>query len=169
MTTSSDRDLALLNAGGTGKVCWCRNPVVYKRLSPEANPVLACGDSEFHVWDATGRPEHVSRLYIAGPMTGYPGNNYDAFRSAQRLLEGAGYEVVNPANFGAAGGHYVDLIREDLRGMLDCHAVATLERWWESVGARNEINVAGVLLMPVRPVHDWVARPVRVKEASHGQ
>lgn len=163
-----DRDLALLNAGGTGKTCWCRNPVIYKRPSPEANPILACGDSEFHQWDATGRPGHVTRLYIAGPMTGYPGNNYEAFHAAQRLLERAGYEVVNPATFGGAGGHYTDLIRADIEGLLDCHGIAGLEKWWESPGARNEVMTGGLLLMPTRSVHEWVSRPVR-QEATHGQ
>jgi hypothetical protein len=57
--------------------------------------------------------------------------------------------------------HYVDFIREDLRMMLDCHGVATLDNWWESTGARNEVNVAGILKMPVRTVADWLERAAR--------
>jgi hypothetical protein len=66
--------------------------------------------------------------------------------------------VVNPAEVvrSVAQAHYVDLIREDLRLMLDCHGVALLEGWWESTGARNEVSNAGILKMPVRPWAEWL-------------
>lgn len=118
---------------------------------------LGCLDSIYHDWSATGRPERISRLYVAGPMSGYPECNYPAFHEASRLLRGAGYDVVDPAEFGE-GRHYVDFIREDLRLMLDCHGVAVLDNWWESTGARNEVQVAGVLKMPIRTVEQWLER-----------
>lgn len=165
---SGDRDLALLNAGGTGKTCWCKNPVIYKRPSPEANPILACGDSDFHQWDADGRPEKVTHLYLAGPMTGYKGNNYPEFNRITSTLRDAGYTVTNPAEFGAAGGHYTDLLREDLLKMLDGpQGVATHGLWWESSGARNEVSVAGLLLMPVRPWQEWL-EPQHVRHLNPG-
>ena len=166
MTT--DRDLDLLNAGSSGKTCWCKNPVGYKRPSPEANPVLACLDSEFHVWDATGRPAKVDHVYVAGPMTGYVGNDYAEFNRITRALRDAGYTVTNPAEFGASGGHYTDLLREDLLKMLDGpQAIATHGPWWESTGARNEVSVAGLLLMPVRPWQEWL-EPVHVNQITQG-
>lgn len=140
----------------TSLKCWCGNPAERNFDGDEVQE--RCLDSVYHDPFSDGRPKRVSRLYVAGPMSGYPGNNYDAFHEAARILEAAGYEVVNPAAFGADGGHYVDLIRKDLELMLPCHGVATLENWWESVGARNEVNVAGVLKMPVRPVVDWLER-----------
>jgi hypothetical protein len=135
--------------------CWCGGLVVRS----------ACVDSEFHDPSATGRPEKIERLYIAGPMTGYPECNYPAFNAAAKFLRQDGFDVVNPAEFGArdlrVGVHYVDLIREDLRLMLDCHGVATLDGWWESVGARNEVMVAGVLKMPVRTIDEWLRLRLR--------
>ena len=37
------------------------------------------------------------KVYIAGPMSGLPNFNADAFDAAAMLLQGAGYEVFNPA------------------------------------------------------------------------
>jgi hypothetical protein len=125
---------------------------------------MICLDSEYHDPVATGRRSKATMLYVAGPMSGHPENNYPAFNEAARVLRDAGYGVINPAEFSVHGDvrvHYVDLIREDLRQMLDCHGVAILDGWWESVGARNEITVAGVLKMPVRPVTDWLERSAK--------
>lgn len=128
--------------------CWCGGAV------DQGN----CLDSDFHDPFSTGKPDRITKLYIAGPMSGYPEANYPAFNEAERLLQHAGYTVVNPANVHLERCHYVDLIREDLRVMLDCSGIAVLDRWWESVGARNEVNVGGVLKMPTRTVDQWLER-----------
>lgn len=126
-------------------------------MSMDGRP--ACIESEFHHPFATGRPERISRLYVAGPMTGYPESNYPAFQAASRLLVAAGYEVVDPSVVvTGTESHYVDFIREDLRVMLDCHGIAVLENWWESTGARNEVQVGGILRMPTRTVDEWLQR-----------
>lgn len=134
--------------------CWCGGAVIAELSGP--NPGLKCSASKYHDWESDGRPKHIQKIYVAGPMSGYPECNYPAFNAATSALRETGFEVVNPAEFGDVGSHYVDLIRMDLRVMLDCHAVATLENWWESVGARNEVQVAGILRMPVRSVSDWL-------------
>lgn len=131
--------------------CWCGGDV--QGLSGQ----LYCADSKFHDPTATGRPDRVRRLYVAGPMSGYPECNYPAFNDVAEKLRMVGYDVVNPAEFGT-GRHYVDFIREDLRLMLDCDGVALLEGWWESTGARNEVQVAGLLKMACRPWQEWVHR-----------
>jgi hypothetical protein len=141
---------ASVNEQGSN-LCWCGGVVQHLDT-----PV--CTESVLHDPYATGRPEKITKLYIAGPMTGYPKCNYPAFDEAEVALVAMGYEVVNPASFGSGGGHYIDLLRDDLRAMLDCHAVATLEGWWESGGARNEVHVAGLLKMPVRTAQEWIIR-----------
>lgn len=142
--------------GGDAK-CWCGGRVGPREPGDERG--LGCLDSVYHDWSATGRPDKILRLYIAGPMTGYPDCNYPAFQEAARVLRAAGYEIVNPADVHIGHNHhYVDLIREDLRVMLDCQGVATLENWWESTGARNEVQVAGILKMPVRTLAEWLER-----------
>lgn len=141
-----------------GAKCWCGGPV--SSFTGE----LRCNDSSFHDPAATGKRDVVTKIYIAGPMSGYPECNYPAFNEAEIELLEHGYEVVNPASVHVERCHYTDLIREDLRVMLDCHAVATLEGWWESVGARNEVQVAGILKMPVRSIGEWLALAEAAKE-----
>ncbi len=141
--------------------CWCGGTVSEYRLSNDEGPFATewrCDDSAYHDPTATGAPTEITTIYVAGPMSGYPDNNYPEFNRVAKALREIGYTVVNPAEFGN-GRHYVDFLREDLRLMLDCHAVATLENWWESTGARNEVNVAGLLKMPVRSYVEWLERP----------
>ena len=143
------------------KNCWCGGEAGMASTIPR---VVICLDSWQHDPEATGRPENITTLYVAGPMSGHPENNYPAFHEAAEALRGAGYKVISPAEYSVPDGsrvHYVDLIREDLRLMLDCHGVAVLEGWWDSVGARNEVNVAGVLKMPVRTVALWLERAAK--------
>lgn len=141
--------------------CWCGGGVD-TMPGPEIGTLgYVCRDSEFHDPLSTGRPEKVDRLYVAGPMSGYPENNYPAFHDATDRLRDAGFAVVNPAEYGDPAGvrvHYVDLLRADLKEMLTCQGVALMDYWWESVGARNEVQVAGLLKMPCRSVSEWMAR-----------
>lgn len=128
--------------------CWCGGETT--------ETGLYCLASAYHDPLATGRPAEVKKLYIAGPMSNHPECNYPAFNRVAALLEHHGYEVVNPASFGDQGSHYVDLVREDLRAMLDCHGIALLDNWHESAGARIEALVAGHLMMPVKPYKEWL-------------
>jgi len=134
--------------------CWCGSP-----LAPQFKR-LVCAASWAHDPTATGIRDKITKLYVAGPMTGYPKCNYPEFNRVATLLRQTGYEVINPVDVEVAGGaaHYVDHLREDLRALLDCHGVATLDRWWESAGARNEVQVAGLLKMPVRSYSEWMSR-----------
>ena len=133
--------------------CWCGAWV--------SLPSRTCSASLAHDPLATGARDKITKLYVAGPMSGYPDANYPEFNRVTAILRQTGYEVVNPVDVEVAGGgaaHYVDHLREDLRALLDCHGVATLDRWWESTGARNEVQVAGLLKMPVRSYNEWMAR-----------
>lgn len=140
-------------------LCWCGGDTAEILEAGTTEPVrVICEASSFHDPLATGAPSKVRKLYVAGPMTGYPDCNYPSFNRVAELLTQSGYEVVNPAHSNIPAGHYVDFLREDLRWMLDCDGVATLEGWWASAGARNEVNVAGLLQMPVRPWGEWLIR-----------
>jgi hypothetical protein len=140
------------------KRCWCGGEAA------QDGDRWYCVEQSQHDPEATGRPRQFTRLYIAGPMTGYAECNFPAFRIAKAVLQDRGFDVVSPADFGDPGSHYCDLIADDLRAMLGktkddaCHGVATLDYWWESVGARNEVQVAGILKMPVLPVDEWIKR-----------
>ena len=129
--------------------CWCGLPTT---------DFGVCTGSEVHDAKAPLRPENDNprKLYIAGPMSGLPGLNFEAFHRAQQLLKDAGYQVVNPATQGS-GRTYSELLKDDLRLLLDCDAVATLPDWEASVGARNEVMVAGVCGMAVNTVGYFLA------------
>ena len=67
------------------------------------------------------------RGYISGPMTGIPDYNFPAFNAAAADLAAAGHDVVNPADNGAdESKSWADYLREDIRLVLDCDAVALL-------------------------------------------
>lgn len=96
------------------------------------------------------------RVYISGPMSGYPEFNYPAFRAAAERLRTRGFyaphDVVSPAEIdhgpGAPGSypseHY---LRNDLRHLIDCEVIALLPGWGESIGARCEVAIALTLGM----------------------
>lgn len=121
---------------------------------------LRCKESEFHDPLATGTRDVITRLYVAGPMTGYDECNYPLFNQTAESLRAYGYEVENPAEATIKAAHYVDFLRADLQALLTCHGVALLDGWEHSTGARNEAMVAGVLRMPVKPVLYWLDRAV---------
>lgn len=134
--------------------CWCGGVVQHPAYSPHpAAERPTCAASKYHDPLATGKRE-IKTVYIAGPMSGYEDCNYPAFHRAAEQLQQAGFEVMNPANADkrVEFGHYTDFLREDLRMLLDSDAVALLPNWFQSVGARNEVQVAGTIGMEVHPI-----------------
>lgn len=91
----------------------------------------------------------TERIYIAGPMRGYPEHNFPAFNAAAVRFRAAGWHVENPVEIGEAafgngnpnvpGGEY---LRADVRAICDCNAMALLPGWEKSTGARAEVALA---------------------------
>lgn len=94
----------------------------------------------------TSRLPEGAKVYIAGPMTGYPDLNYPSFYDAEQVLTELGYVPVNPArNLGGEGGKHPKhvCLREDLTTLLgQADAVAFLRGWRRSEGAVLEHHVA---------------------------
>ncbi|MBS3954065.1 MAG: DUF4406 domain-containing protein [Methylomicrobium sp.] len=89
-------------------------------------------------------------IYLAGPMTGIVDFNYPAFNQAAEQLRAKGFQVENPAeNPQPACNSWNGYMRLGLRQMLKCDAVVFLPGWWQSKGARLELDVASRLSMPV--------------------
>lgn len=92
------------------------------------------------------------RLYLCGPMTGYPENNYPAFDRAAAELRAMGYDVRNPAELEAPlewarrrrveHPEWDDWMRVALALMLQCDGLCLLPGWKESRGACLERDVA---------------------------
>ncbi len=92
----------------------------------------------------------MSKIYLAGPMSGIKDNNYPAFFAAAELLQGAGFEVVNPAAIAHDDpGVWAACMRKDIQAMLCCQTVVLLPGWRSSRGATIERNLALDLDIPV--------------------
>lgn len=96
------------------------------------------------------------KLYLAGPMRGYPDCNFPAFHKAAAELRAAGYEVWSPAENDVVIGltsvtaqnvKLKDAMRLDLPALLDQDAIAVLEGWERSTGATLEAYVANAVGM----------------------
>jgi hypothetical protein len=94
----------------------------------------------------------VSRVYIAGPMTGIPDHNYPAFAYAATVLRAQGRDVSSPHEIdgGSVGSQTWEwYMRRALQMLLDCDEIVLLPGWEQSKGARFERELAEVLGMPV--------------------
>lgn len=102
------------------------------------------------------------RLYLAGPMRGYPKFNFPAFFKAAKALRKEGYTVFCPAEkdiekYGSlkkVTSEYQknpskvmrDVIRKDLNWIIDkAEVVAFLPGWKKSRGAKAEKALAEFL------------------------
>lgn len=85
----------------------------------------------------------MTKIYIAGPMTGLPDLNYPAFHDAAAALRAAGHEVFNPAeNPVPACGSWNGYMRMAIAQLTQCEAIYLLHGWSASKGARLEYRIA---------------------------
>jgi hypothetical protein len=98
------------------------------------------------------------RIYISGPMRGYPQHNFAAFDAASSRIANAGWEPFNPAQQDRERHECVDAespefiraaMRRDLEAIFGCHKVAVLQGWRHSEGAVTEVCLACVLRLPI--------------------
>lgn len=96
---------------------------------------------------------HCRAVYIAGPMSGIPGLNYDAFHDAARQLRAHGLQVENPAeNPQPPCKSWLGYMRMSLVQISRVDGVVMLPGWEESRGARLEHHIATSLGLPVWPL-----------------
>lgn len=95
----------------------------------------------------------MTRVYLSGPMRGYPNFNFAAFRAAAAVLRAEGLEVFCPAEssdeLAAQTGRALrDITFEeymndiDIPAILRCDQVVVLDGWERSTGSRIEVLVA---------------------------
>ena len=79
------------------------------------------------------------KIYISGPMTGYPDLNFPAFDYAATVLRKAGFDAVNPVDVNPdPNADWFDCILVDMRLVKDCDAIYLLKGWEQSPGAQIE-------------------------------
>jgi hypothetical protein len=98
------------------------------------------------------------KVYLAGPMTGYPNLNFPAFHAEAGRLRGLGYEVVNPAEITLdPDASWRAAMTADIKHLVDCDAIAMLPGWQDSRGARLEHTIAlslGLWLFRVEDINE---------------
>jgi hypothetical protein len=97
----------------------------------------------------------ITRIYLAGPMSGYEMWNYPTFDTNARWLRDMGYEVMSPAELSRDRGFdertpshqfsdndYHESMLRNYAALLQCDAVALLPGWESSTGATLERRLA---------------------------
>ena len=100
------------------------------------------------------------KLYIAGPMAGYEGFNYEAFNHAERALIDRGFSVVNPAKLdeefdlshldpdtggGVTSMQRAILLKRDFAELAKCDGIILLDGWADSTGANCELAASLIM------------------------
>jgi hypothetical protein len=99
------------------------------------------------------------KLYICGPMTGKPNNNFNAFYRAEKVLIALGYQVENPARIELPEGHektWENYMKADLPRLVQCDGIATLNGFESSRGAMLELQVASALGIEIHGIGKWI-------------
>jgi nucleoside 2-deoxyribosyltransferase len=103
---------------------------------------------------------YYMKIYLAGPMRGYPRYNFDLFEKSTQEIESKGVTVMSPHRIDLSMGFNPDLpiedqdfkmedaVLRDIQAIIEADAVYFLPRWPHSVGARAEYAVA-----------KWLGRP----------
>lgn len=84
------------------------------------------------------------KVYVSGPMTGYPESNAPAFEQASQALREMGYSVCNPVDTSDLLGEltHSQYLRFDFERVLEADFVVALDGWEKSLGATAELLVA---------------------------
>lgn len=83
------------------------------------------------------------KVYIAGPMTGYPDLNFPAFNKEAAKLRKKGYTVINPAEVNPdVTMAWAECMRKDIAELVQCDAIKLLKGWENSKGATLEHHIA---------------------------
>lgn len=101
-----------------------------------------------------------NKVYIAGPMSGLPNFNIEAFDRAEKFIGERGDIAVNPAvlakkwleknpDRNMSKGEYDQLLLEGLKQIHNCDAILMLPGWQNSNGAKAELSLALIRKIPV--------------------
>jgi len=98
------------------------------------------------------------KIYVSGPITGIPEDNYPNFVAAAQSLYELGYrKIVVPHDLfrdhDPKALQWSDYMRGCIKEMMDCEALITIPGWEESNGAKLEVYICNALNIPVFALH----------------
>lgn len=87
------------------------------------------------------------KIYLSGPMRGYPESNYPLFMRVSSELRAAGHEVYNPAEFPHDGTHETFPLRKAFSDYCkyiceEATSIVLLPGWEKSLGVSAELALA---------------------------
>lgn len=89
----------------------------------------------------------MAKIYLSGPMTGYPESNYPAFESASHSLRMQGHEVYSPHEYMPPGKPTIEVLRGAFAEYCkyiceEADTIVMLPGWEKSPGATAEHSLA---------------------------
>lgn len=98
------------------------------------------------------------KIYISGPISGIKNGNREAFFDAKKLLEGRGFDAVNPHENGLPeNASWDERMAVNLMLLKGCDGVAVLPGCANSRGCKWELSKARLWGIEIRPVERWSA------------
>jgi nucleoside 2-deoxyribosyltransferase len=98
-------------------------------------------------------PLSARTVYILGPMTGYPDDNRQAFRSAAKTLRAAGFRVISPDELDQTDpprdSSWSGNLTRDIPWVVQADMGVALPGWRSSRGATLEATILNALGKPV--------------------
>lgn len=83
------------------------------------------------------------KIYLSGPMSGYPEYNFPAFRAAAKRLRELGLEVIDPSEINQPDlNSWEQCMKNALRDMMLCDTIVMLPGWQNSKGAVIELELS---------------------------
>jgi hypothetical protein len=91
------------------------------------------------------------KIFIAGPMRGYPNYNFDKFDRFEKLLKDNGIDCVNPGRISRKFKEtevnndinvYNEMVRLQQDAQRTCNAILLLNGWQWSKGVKLEVKTA---------------------------
>lgn len=91
------------------------------------------------------------KIFISGPMTGYPNFNREAFHTLAAGLRSLGYTVLSPAESAPPTDpdSWSAWMKLSITQLMQADIVVTLPGWVDSNGAAIEVGLAYELDLPV--------------------
>lgn len=91
------------------------------------------------------------KIYLSGPMLGYPNQNHEFFNEIAVKLRSQGMEVLNPAenDNGSTDKPREFYLRMDVQSLLAADTICLLPNWQKSQGAQLELSIAKALRLRI--------------------